>query len=633
MASWLIQHIFSLPLLMCGICGEFLFDPAKVASEERLRAMQATIIHRGPNDEGHFIQGPCALGFRRLSIIDLGGGHQPIANEDETVWVTLNGEIYNYPELRLQLEQRGHQFRTRSDTEVIVHLYEEHGLDFCSFLRGMFGIALYDTRQQRLVLARDRLGIKPVYYWQNANQLVYGSEIKALLAHPEVTAEPNEAAIFEFLWLRSSITPGTMFKNISKLPAGTMLVASAKGVEVKTWWRLQVPEVQCENLEDAVPRYEAALGDAVECHLLSDVPVGVFLSGGLDSSVLTSMIQERSAKPVTCFTAGFSGDRDESHWAALVAKHLGVRHEILPIQPPAPELLEEMLWHLDEPVADPACMPTFLLSREASRQVRVVLTGEGSDETNLGYAKFLRYHLFSSMPAFFSMAKLFWPLLRRIGPAKTRLDHYAPLWSAEPGLARLLANDGFSLEPTATSPESLAPRLGRHRAAAIAKVESRLRDCGGTGPMQQLLCYVRTGFMEEGLLMKLDRMTMAHGLEARVPFLDHHLVELNAGISPAVRLNERRTKAVLRAIAEKRLPAVVAARRQHGFIVPLDQWFGGSFATWVASILSPENIKRREMFDVDMVSSLLRQYRDSGSHARIIWSLVLLELWFRRFID
>lgn len=619
---------------MCGICGEYFFDPLRKASESRLLAMEATITHRGPNDEGHFVHGPCGLGFRRLSIIDLGGGHQPIANEDESIWVTLNGEIYNYPELREDLEKRGHRFHTRSDTEVIVHLYEEYGLDFCTHLRGMFGIALYDVPQNRFVLCRDRLGIKPVYYWQDSQQLIYGSEIKAVLAHPSVSAEPNESAIFEFLWMRSSLTPNTLFKNIHKLPAGAMMVATAKGAEVRRWWRLKIPqEPRSGTFDQTVSQYEKVLGDAVECHLLSDVPVGLFLSGGLDSSVLASMIQERTSTPVTCFTAGFAGSRDESHYAAKVAQHVGARHEVLRINPPAPELLEQMLWHLDEPVADPACMPTFLLSQAASQQVKVVLSGEGSDETNAGYTKFLRYHLFTSKPALFAAAKLLWPLLRRIQPLRAKFENYEPLWNAPPGLGQCLANEGCSLNPTTTGPESLAPGLAVHRASSISKMEAKLRECDSADPMQKLLWYVRASFMEEGLLMKMDRMTMAHGLEARVPFLDHELVEFNAGISPAMRLHQRRTKAVLRAIAERRLPAEIASRRQHGFLVPLDQWFDGSFASWVSSLLSPETLRRRQMYDVEVVTGLLRQYRDTGKNARVIWSLVLLELWFRKFVD
>ncbi len=618
---------------MCGICGEFNFGQGRGASLDRLLTMAAKIQHRGPNDGGEFVSGPCGLGFRRLSIIDLDGGHQPIANEDETIWVTLNGEIYNYPELRRDLEARGHRFRSHSDTEVIVHLYEEHGLDFCRHLRGMFGICLYDVKNARMVLVRDRLGIKPVYYWKDSERLVYASEIKAILAHPAVSAEPDEASIFEFLWLRSSLTPGTLFKNIRKLPAGSMIVATATGCQVSEWWRLSLPAERINDLKEAVPRYESALAETVHGHLLSDVPVGLFLSGGLDSSVLASIVQEQTNSPVKCFTAGFAGDKDESHWAAQVAKHIGAEHEILRILPPEPEILEEIVWHLDEPIADPACLPTYLLSQEAAKHVRVVLTGEGSDETNLGYAKLLRFLLFDSKPMLFGGAKLFWPLLRRTSFGRSRMENYHPLWSQAPGLARIIANDGFNIQPTDASPEALSPKLGVHRAQAIAKLQGRIDQCSSNQPVEKLLHFGLNVFLQEGLLMKMDKMTMAHGLEGRVPFLDHQLVELAAAMTPAVRLAGGRTKAVLRAIAEKRLPANIAGRKQHGFLVPLDQWFGGSFADFASSLLSPAILQKREMFDPNAVAGVLAAYRDSGKHARLIWSLVLLELWYRRFID
>lgn len=618
---------------MCGICGEYYFDSDRRASEKTLLAMESQIAHRGPNDEGHFTSGPCGLGFRRLSIIDLSGGHQPIPNEDETIWVTLNGEIYNYPELRRDLEARGHIFRTHSDTEVIVHLYEEHGLHFCDHLRGMFGIALYDIEKQQLVLARDRIGIKPVYYWQDHCCIVYASEIKAVLAHPNVSSEPDEAAVFELLWYRSSLTPGTMFKNIRKLPAGSMLVANKSGAEISQWWRLQPGNAAARTFDEAVANYEEALGEAVDVHLRSDVPVGLYLSGGLDSSVLASFIRERSSQPVTSFTAAFEGNRNESPFAATVARHLDVEHRVLNIRPPDLDLIEEIVWHLDEPIADPACVPTYLLSREASQHVRVILAGEGSDETNAGYAKLLRHHLFSSHPALFSAAKWSWPLLKHIGPLASRFGNYRPLWDTQPGLARLLANDQTSLHPTPFGPETLIPRFSAHRKTAIQKLQARLDACSSSDSFDRLMHYVRTGFMEEGLLMKLDRMTMAHGLEARVPYLDHHLVELSASTPPEHRLRGRRTKAVLRAIAEKRLPAEIACRKQHGFLVPLDQWFGGSFADTAASLLSPAVLRKREMFDAEAVGRLLNQYRATGQNARTVWTLVILELWFRRFID
>jgi asparagine synthase (glutamine-hydrolysing) len=592
---------------MCGICGEFLLGPGGQADAARLRGMQETIVHRGPNDEGQWISGPCGLGFRRLSIIDLEGGHQPVPNEDETIWVTLNGEIYNYPELRQQLEQRGHRFRTHSDTEVIVHLYEEHGTRFPEHLRGMFGIALYDVKEGRFLLVRDRLGIKPIYFHQSAERIVYGSEIKAVLAHPDVSAVPHEPAVMEFLTLRHSVTPDTMFQGIQKLPAATVLEANTDGkVQTWTYWKLKHSRETITDINEAAERYEQALEDAVQCHLLADVPLGMFLSGGLDSSIIAALVQKRSSQPVRCFTASFSGQQDESAYAATVARHIGAEHRVLPISAPPPELLEDLVWHLDEPLGDPACLPTMLLSQQAAKEVRVVLTGEGSDETNGGYSKFLRYHLYHQRPWVMKLARLL---------NLKRFSHYAPLWKAESELDRLLALDG-----TPTS-------------AASGKLQRVLDSSDARDPVRRLLDYARGTFMQEDLLMKVDRMTMAHGLEARVPFLDHKLAELAAQFDPQIIFHGNQTKAVLRAVAHKHLPSEIVARKQHGFIVPLGQWFSGDFAAYARGLLTAENIRKRGMLNPEEVQQTLAGYEKDGSNSRMVWSLVLLELWFRRFID
>lgn len=618
---------------MCGICGEFFLDPNRAADAARVGAMQKAIAHRGPNDEGQLISGPCGLGFRRLSIIDLEGGHQPIPNEDETVWVTLNGEIYNHPELRRDLEARGHRFRTRSDTEVIAHLYEEHGTDFVTHLRGMFGIALYDVRQNRLVLARDRLGIKPVYWTERSGRLIYGSEIKALLAHPDVAVAPHEAGIFQFLLLRHTVQPDTLFDGIHKLPAATVLEADAGGIRLREFWRLRHPPSLIHDATVAAASYEQALGDAVDSHLLADVPVGLFLSGGLDSSVLAALVQPRLDRPLVCFTAGFEGAGDETAHAARVAAHLGAEHRCIAIRPPPPEVLEDLVWHLDEPLGDPACLPTYLLSREAARQVRVVLTGEGSDETNAGYAMFLRYHLFHQRATVMQGARLLWPLLRRLPAASARLEHYRPLWQANSELNRLLSLGQTDPGTPDSSLTRLAPDLARHRPPLLCRLQAELDSCDSQDPVQRLLHFSRAVFMREDLLMKVDRMTMAHGLEARVPYLDHRLAEVCAGIAPELLLAGGRTKAVLRGLAERLLPAEIAQRRQHGFLVPLAGWFQGNFAAYARGLLGRETVHRRGLFDADEVASRLERYERTGEGARMIWNFILLELWFRRFMD
>lgn len=618
---------------MCGICGEFFLHPERRADAARVRAMEQAIAHRGPNDDGQCIDGPCGLGFRRLSIIDLEGGHQPIANEDESVWVTLNGEIYNHPELRRELEARGHRFRTRSDTEVIAHLYEEHGSGFVEHLRGMFGIALYDARRRRLVLARDRLGIKPVYWTEKNGCLIYGSEIKALLAHPDVTAAPNEAGLFQFLLLRHSLQPDTLFAGIHKLPAATVLEADAAGIRLREYWRLHSSAAPLHDAGEAGRRYASALGDAVDSHLLADVPLGLFLSGGLDSSVLAALVQQRVNRPVVCFTAGFEGVGDETAHAARVAAHVGAEHRRIAIPVPPPEALEELIWHLDEPLGDPACLPTWLLSREAAKEVRVVLTGEGSDETNAGYGKFLRYHLFHQRSQTMAAARLLWPLLRRLPPARARFEHYAPLWQAGSELDRLLANDQVDPGLPGSPLARLAPGLLRHHAAVKTRLQTELDACDGTNPVQRMLHFSRAVFMREDLLMKVDRMTMAHGLEARVPYLDHRLAEVCANFAPDLLLAGGRTKAVLRDLAGRLLPPEIAQRRQHGFLVPLAGWFQGDFAAYARGLLTPANVRRRGLLDPAEVAAQLSRYERGGEGARMIWNFILLELWFRRFMD
>lgn len=615
---------------MCGICGEYRRAGSAPVEVATLRAMQKAIRHRGPSDEGQWIGARCGLGFRRLSIIDLEGGHQPLANEDETVWVTLNGEIYNFQELRAELEEQGHQFRTRSDTEVIVHLYEQHGLAFCGLLRGMFGIALYDINRDRLVLARDRYGIKPVYYWSSPECLVYGSEIKALLRHPAVSATPNEEAIFQYLLLRHSLQPDTLFEQIQKLPAGAFLVAEGANMRIEPFWQPRAPDRLEADDSLAGKSYGRALEDAVTSHIVADVPVGMFLSGGLDSSVVAALAQRQSAQPLLCFTAGFRVGADETSHAAEVARWIGAEHHPIAIEAPEPEILEQLVWHLDEPVADPACLPTFLLAQAAARKVRVVLTGEGSDETNGGYAKFLRYHLFRKHRFLMSSAQALWPLLRRLPPTAARLGHYEPLWRAGDEAGAVLAGDGVTETDDLAQ---LCPGLERHRTAVLARLRAEWHGCAAVDAVQQRLEYARRVFMREDLLMKVDRMTMAHGLEARVPFLDNAAQEAAARISPEVLFRRGQTKAVLRQLATNLLPAAITQRPQHGFIVPLDRWFAGDFPAYVANLLGPGGLGRRGLVDADALAKVVAAFRQDGSQSRQIWSLSLLEIWYRHFID
>lgn len=626
-------HFDDSHLVMCGIVGEYKLCGDKPANEEAVARMQASIVHRGPNDEGRFSSGSCCLGFRRLSIIDLEGGHQPLANEDETVWVTLNGEIYNFRELRRDLEDRGHAFRSLSDTEVIVHLYEEHGLKFCEYLRGMFAIALFDVSKQRLVLARDRFGIKPLYFWRNTHTLVYGSEIKSLLKHPSVSTSPDEEGIFQFLVLRHSLEPGSMFAGIEKLPAGSLLVADASGTSQTSYWAM--PHVTRFEHDPAAAeqQYQESLLHAVQQHLVADVPVGIFLSGGVDSSVVAALAQQFSDKPITCFTAQFHGSHDETEYARAVANHIGADHRAVPIEPPATEILEDIIWHLDEPLGDPACLPTFLLSQEAVRECRVVLSGEGSDETNAGYNSFLRYKLFHDHKQLMSVAKLLWPLLRRLPKQKERFSHYQEYWEEDDELERMLA-DGWAESCRAGSTlAQMAPKLLHNEKRTKEQLRSSLINCPSEDPLHRFLEFSRSVFLREDLLTKVDRMTMAHGLEARVPYLDHRVAEVAAHFAANTLIRGKRTKSVLRDLGESLLPKPITNRPQQAFRVPLHGWFQGDFGSFASDLLSKNTIARRGILCPEATTSILLEYRSRGTHARIVWNLVLLELWFRRFFD
>lgn len=618
---------------MCGIVGEFFLQAPGASDEGRILAMQQSIRHRGPDDDGIFLTPRCGMGFRRLSIIDIEGGHQPMCNEDGSVWVSFNGEIYNFQELRASLRESGHIFRSNSDTEVIVHLYEKFGLDFCRYLRGMFGIAVYDSNKQQLILARDRFGIKPVYYWRDAKKIVYGSEIKALLSHPDVPAEPNEEGIFQFLALRHTLQPDTMFSGIQKLPSASILVANSSGTEIRSYWRMPDSGTDQGDFESASRNYESALTESIQNHLLADVPLGLYLSGGLDSSVLAALVQKQSSTPAICFTASFEGVSDESSYAREVASHIGADHHVIPIQPPSPEILKEIVWHLDEPIGDLACLPTFLLSREAAKEVKVVLTGEGSDETNAGYSAYLRYFLFSENPAAMKAAQLLWPILARLPKQSEKFSLYRRLWNQPDELGRFLESTGVDRSELEIQLKALAPHLHHHLKGIFHRMQGPLDSCSFHSPLHRLLEFSRSNFMREDLLTKVDRMTMAHGLEARVPYLDHPTAEIASGFSSDKLLKGNQTKAVLRAIAEKHLPASITNRGQHGFLVPMEKWFDGDFSAYIADVLRSGKAKQRKIFSHEAVVQLLEDFQKTGKHSRMIWKLVLLELWHREYID
>lgn len=614
---------------MCGIAGFVSLSGENLpCMEAALTPMIQKLTHRGPDDEGSYIAAGVALGHRRLSIIDLEGGHQPIGNEDGTVQAVVNGEIYNFAELRAELEATGHRFSTRSDSEVIVHLYEAHGQDFVKRLRGMFALALWDGKRGRLLLARDRFGIKPLYYSECAGQLVFASEIRALLAHPDLSAEPDMAAVFEYLCLRYVPGPGTALAGVRKLMPGHVLVSEDGGLRQEPYWSLPEPG------EGSLPSGEellAALADAVRSHLVSDVPVGVFLSGGLDSSLMVALMRQAGADPLRTFTMGFPvPGADERDHAEAIARHFDTDHVVLQLQPAGPEELEEVLSALEEPISDPAVLPTYLLAREARKHVKVVLTGEGSDEINGGYQRYWFARCAARLAP--------WPAgLRRLAarlPLPGRLRHALTVSLAPEGVkARLLGFDFFG----PTSPDEILDGELRE-AAAGRKLETvlgeRLMAAGGSDFERRLYRADMRGWMVDDLLMKVDKMTMAHGLEARVPYLDHLYAEVALRVPPAERVRGLSTKAALRRAAASLLPSETVRRRQHGFNVPLAAWLKGDFGAYARSVVLGDRAMRRHLFRREWVESTVSAAESRGGvYAGRLWALLVLELWMRECLD
>jgi len=619
------------------------YDGRTAADPHVLNRMLDVIWHRGPDDSGMHIDREVGIGSRRLSIIDLEGGHQPMANEDGSVIVVNNGEIYNYRELTRTLRSRGHTIATSSDTETIVHLYEDRLTDFVRDLRGMFGLAIWDAKRRRLVLARDRLGIKPLYYANVGGQLVFGSEIKAILQHPSIEVQPNLVALEQFLALKYVPAPATMFDGIHALPPGHLLTCDRDGIEVEQYWDLSFDRggdgANVKSEHEAAEQLEGLLVDAVRSHLVSDVPFGAFLSGGIDSSTVVALMSQILDSPVQTFAVGFQGSGaivSELPYARLVAERWGTdHHEVLIGPDDFVERLETVIWHLDQPIGDEASLPNYMVSELASRHVKMILSGEGGDELFAGYARYSFERLspvFKSLPrparAAILAAAEGLPRMRR---AKIALNAMT-----EPNEARRL---------TAWFPLFNEKRLGElmtdgwrgqsgDSPAAVQAFADQLRLADGSDVISRML-YVDTKlWLPDDLLARGDKTSMAASLEARVPLLDHHLVEFAASLPSSLKLRGSTRKYLLRKVAAKWLPERVLTRKKEGFPTPVSLWFRGETREFLRDHLAPGTIERRGLFDGGYVARLLDEH-DSGSadHGSLLYGLLALELWHRCYVD
>jgi asparagine synthase (glutamine-hydrolysing) len=618
---------------MCGICGLVSLDGATAPDPAALAAMNETLVHRGPDSDGSVIDGPCGLAMRRLSIIDLAGGDQPIANEDGRIQVIQNGEIYNYRELMEDLHGRGHTFSTHSDTEVLVHLYEERGPAFVEELRGMFAIAIWDARTGRLVLARDRFGIKPLYYRVAGGQLSFASELKALLRQPGFSREIDPAALEAFLAFNSIPAPLTIFSEARKLPAGHTLVAEGGELEILRYARptpVPADQVRTESDEELAEELRGRLRDSVRAHLVSDVPVGVLLSGGIDSAALTALAAAESGYRVSTFSIGFEEQSfDELELARLVAKRYGTDHHELILRPDAVELLPRLVDAFDEPFGDSSALPTYLVSQLASETVKVVLSGEGGDELFGGYYTYVADRL---APRVGRAAPFLRPLVELLpsSSGKVSFDYKAKRFVRGAHLPPVERHHAWKEIFSADAQDEL---LDASRTTDPLDVyRERYGETEGAQELARLQDLDLGIYLVDDLLVKTDRASMAHSLEARVPFLDPVVAELALALETKQKVRGFSKKRLLRRAAAPLLPREILRGRKQGFSIPVASWLRGDLAPFARDVLSPETVERQGYLDPVAVTRVLDDHISGKDDlSRQIWGLLNFTLWFDRY--
>ena len=625
---------------MCGIAGILDTAPDARVEAATVRRMLAEIEHRGPDDEGLHDAGPLVFGTRRLKIIDLAGGHQPLSNEDATVWVAFNGEIFNHDARRAVLSRGGHAFRTRCDTEVIVHEWEEHGVDCVDYLHGQFGLALWDKKTRTLMLARDRLGIKPIYYAWNGTRLVFSSEIKAILTTGIVTPAVDLQSLFHYVGYEFVPAPATMFRGIRKLPPGHRLIVSEGALTVEPYWNLNFDPADLTETE-CIDTIRQLLAEAVEKRLMSEVPLGIFLSGGLDSTAVLAHACQATDRRLPTFTIGYA-DGSFSEWehARRAARHFGTEHHEIVIDPITPEMIEKSVWHLDEPMTDLSSIPFLLLCRQARADATVCLSGEGGDEVFVGYDRFIA-------------SRIEHTVYRRI-PTALRRHVIEPLVACLPdqpqkkGPVNLLKRfvEGASLSAEGGhmrwqyfSSDTQNERLFRQAflsSVTVDPFEPVRRHAAHAAAADRLgrECYVDLRLtMPESVLMKVDKMSMATGLEVRVPFLDHRLVEFAARIPSRLKFSGLRTRAIYRRAMTGILPGFVLERGKQGYSLPLKTWLRGELREYMTNLLDTSPLIR-EHFNPAGVRDLVDEHvRRVRNHNHVLWALMNAALWHRRFVE
>jgi asparagine synthase (glutamine-hydrolysing) len=627
---------------LCGICGKIYFDPNHPVERELLRAMNQQIHHRGPVEDGYHLEANCGLGHKRLSIIDVAGGQQPIYNEDGSCCIIFNGEIYNYRGLRDGLLARGHVFKTHSDTETILHLYEEEGERCVEQLRGMFAFAIWNARTQELLLARDRIGKKPMFYHADGEGLRFASEMKALLPDPAVGRELNPGAVHDFLTLQYVPDPDCIFKGIHKLPpAHTLLVRGGK-LSMRRYWELDYEPKTPLSEAEACERIRQEVEEAVRIRLESEVPLGVLLSGGIDSSAVVAFMRRHVAGELRTFSIGFAEKtHNELPFAKIVAEQFATRHEEFIVEPNAIEILPKLVWHFDEPYGDPSGLPTYYVAEITRRQVTVALNGDGGDESFAGYN---RYRGLAILDRYRQL-----PRVLRGGLMAPALGMVRKL---APGLAlaeRANFLNDMSLMDPAEGYASLLTIFRNDQKAALY-TPAFAEQAGARNSMNYMTdAYHRPGltvavdrklntdvhsYLPGDLLVKMDRMTMAHSLEGRSPFLDHKLMEFAARLPAELKFKNGVQKYILKKALEPILPHEILYRPKAGFGVPLADWFKGQLKDYLREAVESPRAKARGFFKPQAVTQLIEQHISGRqNHYHRLWLLLCLELWCQAYLD
>ncbi|MBK7932401.1 MAG: asparagine synthase (glutamine-hydrolyzing) [Acidobacteria bacterium] len=627
---------------MCGIAG-FVNKGSRGADRGVLAAMNLAIEHRGPDDDGFYVHENVGLAMRRLAIIDLASGKQPIHNADRTKWIVFNGEIYNYQELRRGLEQRGHKFYTKSDTEAIIHLYDEYGVDCLQHLRGMFAIAIWDQTEKTLFLARDRVGKKPILYSHQANgDLIFGSEFRAMLQHPSITREVDYEAIDSYLSYLCVPAPQTAFKQIRKLEPGHWLKWKSGEIETRRYWLPNFSKKIKITEEEAIVETTRILRESTKMRMISEVPLGAFLSGGVDSSAVVALMAQESSTPVKTFSIGFEEqDFSELKYAKRVAEHVGAEYNEFIVRPNAVDVIPTLVDHYGEPYADSSAIPTYYVSKETRKHVTVALNGDGGDESFAGYERYMAMEIaevYKKIPKPLRRTFIEAPInfLPSSELKKTRIrDVQRFLTSANEEMSERYFR-WMSVFKPAFKPLVYTSAFSEQIASndAFELMDKWYMSSTGLGSVDATLLTDQMTYLPNDLLVKVDIASMANSLEARSPFLDHKLIEFAASLPEGQKMSRFRPKSLLKKVAARLVPSDVVYRRKMGFGVPIGRWLRGYMKDYMIENLLSEKLSNRGLFERKAIKKMIDEHLSGQTdYATPLWSLLMLELWFQQFID